>query len=628
MPRRSSGPARTVIPSPAADSGDRFVTVSESTFRSVVWVCYVIVLLVVVASHEPWRDELQAWGIGMDSTNLASLFRLSPFEGHPRLWHLLLYGVGHLARGWWLVAAVHTVIAATTAWIVLRYAPFSRRERVLMVFGYYFLFEYAVVVRVYGLGVLLAVLAMVCWTGQRQRPVLTALILIILANTSLMGLLVAVTATAAFFIEWAWTSSIERRAARVWAMFATVGAICILAAAGVYVQAAPPTEAWRDPARESARDSVRKSARESARRGIDNAATANPDDAPSTPTPGASGPDAEPVARGISMATSAPTAKTETQATRLPLWRIGVSLSIAARAFLPLAEVSRDGTVWQSGIVRPRTPLSLALAAILSGLIVSAALISCARRWSAVFMLAFGFAIIAVFSFTVRADLSTRHFGHLVVIWVLALWLARSGEASDGAWRRWTKRSERGGPILVAVLQLPMIVAGLQYVVGDIRYPFSDASHVAHLLEKPEFDGVPIIGQARAESMAVAALLDRRIWSAVEGRFTTHHDWNYVDPRLPAQLDTPQLSELGTLRAVESRFANACELVIVQNSRQRLPPTLVSRATLLFQSTGPVLSGERFSVWRVKRTNPSCVSRRRSESTPAAARDGKADTSL
>lgn len=44
----------------------------------------------VMAHHELWRDEVQAWLLARDSSSAIDLLSRQKYEGHPALWQLLL----------------------------------------------------------------------------------------------------------------------------------------------------------------------------------------------------------------------------------------------------------------------------------------------------------------------------------------------------------------------------------------------------------------------------------------------------------------------------------------------------------------------------------------------------------
>ena len=108
--------------------------------------------------HEIWRDEWQAWLIARDSNSLAELYENVKYEGHPTLWHLLLYGLTKITHDPWIMQLLHLIISMAAAALILFKAPFAAWQKIGLVFGYFFLFEYTVLSRSYGLSLLLVLL--------------------------------------------------------------------------------------------------------------------------------------------------------------------------------------------------------------------------------------------------------------------------------------------------------------------------------------------------------------------------------------------------------------------------------------------------------------------------------------
>ena len=214
-------------------------------FELTVLGLYALFVSVVSALHEPWKDETQAWRLAIDSDGLRELAYNARYEGHPLLWHVLLQLVGYLSRSWWAAAVLHVVIACVGAWLVLRYAPFTRLQKVLLVFGYYAAYEYAVVVRPYGLGMMLAFVACIAWTAPRRRIGWSVVCLVLLANTTFIGTLLAMTMALAFAIDWAWPDDAARRPSKRALVVAGSAAFLatVLVLAITVAQVRPPADA-------------------------------------------------------------------------------------------------------------------------------------------------------------------------------------------------------------------------------------------------------------------------------------------------------------------------------------------------------------------------------------------------
>ena len=61
----------------------------EKLYLATLMILYTILGSIIVFTHEPFRDEAQAWLIARD-TNVFEMFSLSKYEGSPMLWHFLL----------------------------------------------------------------------------------------------------------------------------------------------------------------------------------------------------------------------------------------------------------------------------------------------------------------------------------------------------------------------------------------------------------------------------------------------------------------------------------------------------------------------------------------------------------
>ncbi|MBL0169331.1 MAG: hypothetical protein IPP90_01205 [Gemmatimonadaceae bacterium] len=507
-----------------------------------VWLLHLVVLVVVAWHHEPWRDELQAWRLAIDSPDLRSMARNARYEGHPLIWHAVLHLLGKASREWWIVAAFHTALASGTAWIVLRFAPLPFWQRLVTILGYYLFYEYAIIARAYGLGVFLAVAACAAWTHRKRHPWLTGLLLVLLANTSVMGLLVAIPAALAFFIDWAWPDDGAARHAtsRILLVGGAIATIGAATTAIVYSQVVPPSSyAFRGDG--------------AAVEGIDK-------------------------------------------------WRIGTAVATPAKAFLPIARLNANGLQWRFGLVHPGTTFGLATADAIAVLILVMALATTLRRWSATVLLIAGSGVMIIFTFLVLQGYQ-RHHGHLVVVWLMSFWLAESGNPTLGRWQAFAQRFRPSSRYAFAGLHVPLLLASGQYMLGDVQYLFSDSVNVAQLLDRPEYAGTPIIAHQDSFGMAVAAHMHRPVWLAREGRVATYVTWGYSDPSLPVDIKPQSVGNIATLRLTRSMLRNHCRVVVITSSDDPLPPLLRPRASLIYATSVFVISGERYEIWQVTSPN-------------------------
>jgi hypothetical protein len=122
-----------------------------------VTLAFLIVAGLGIARHEMWRDEMHAWTFAADSRTPVELLHNMRYAGHPPLWHLLLFGISRFTSRPEAMQVLHLLLAASSVWLFARFAPFSRRVRALFAFGYFPLYEYGIISRNYGIGLLLLV---------------------------------------------------------------------------------------------------------------------------------------------------------------------------------------------------------------------------------------------------------------------------------------------------------------------------------------------------------------------------------------------------------------------------------------------------------------------------------------
>ncbi len=114
-----------------------------------------LLLALASAHHAFWRDEAQAWLLARDSASLSALLKNLRYEGHPPLWHLVLFPLAHLSGNPQWMKLPHILCALATNALLLFAKPLPMIVRVLAPFSYFLLFEYGVIVRNYAPGILL-----------------------------------------------------------------------------------------------------------------------------------------------------------------------------------------------------------------------------------------------------------------------------------------------------------------------------------------------------------------------------------------------------------------------------------------------------------------------------------------
>jgi hypothetical protein len=199
---------------------------------------FLAVVAVTILHHEMWMDELNPWVLARDSQSLDGLIRNMHQEPHPAVWYLLLYGLSRFTRNPLAMQMLHLAIATGVATLLAFRSPFTRLETWLLVFGYFFVFEYAVISRGYALGALLILTACAFYARPRPRLILVALCLAGAANTSAYGFFISAALALGIAVDRIAAASQRESAATM----AAAAAIFLAAAVIGAVTTAPPAD--------------------------------------------------------------------------------------------------------------------------------------------------------------------------------------------------------------------------------------------------------------------------------------------------------------------------------------------------------------------------------------------------
>jgi len=154
---------------------------------------YLVLGILGMSRHAMWRDEVFPWLLARNSASLPELFHNLRYDGpHFAVWHLILWVVSRWTHNIAAEQVVHLVLATTAVWLFVRCSPFSWKQKLLFGFGYFTLFEYCVICRMYVLVWLFMFLFCTAFATRRRTYLPLATILFVLANTTSYGTIMAV----------------------------------------------------------------------------------------------------------------------------------------------------------------------------------------------------------------------------------------------------------------------------------------------------------------------------------------------------------------------------------------------------------------------------------------------------
>ncbi len=174
---------QTAMPSPHPQTARRL--------RGWLVLPFLALFYVQLAHHGLWRDEINAWTLACVSTGIPDLLRRVHYEAHPALWYLILYGPSRLTHALWAFKLVEAAIATGIYLLLGLTTPFRRLELLLILGGYYVLFQYTVMCRMYGLELLFALLYVHFRMGHPAWTVRNTVWLGLMANVDLTGAILA-----------------------------------------------------------------------------------------------------------------------------------------------------------------------------------------------------------------------------------------------------------------------------------------------------------------------------------------------------------------------------------------------------------------------------------------------------
>ncbi len=197
--------------------------------------------------HEMWRDEIQAWLLARDSESIFELLANMKYEGHPALWHLCLMPLSRITASPIMMQVFHLLLAASTVFLFTCYAPFNKVQKFLFSFGYFALYEYAIVARNYAIGVLLIIIFCVLYRERYKRFLWIGVVLILLPHTSVHALIVTIAIALGLMCEYLYfyccrdeadQVSSTKNKQHIWIGFALIGIGIVTA----IIQLNPPSD--------------------------------------------------------------------------------------------------------------------------------------------------------------------------------------------------------------------------------------------------------------------------------------------------------------------------------------------------------------------------------------------------
>lgn len=161
-------------------------------FSEIFSFVFFIFAFIGVLNHELIIEEAHNGLIAWNSHSIFDLYNNLKYEPHPPLWYLVVSFLNIVFPASFTMQVFNVLIASISAWIILKYSPLSRVQNLLLIFGYFPFYEFAIISRGYTLGVFFVLLFCVFAVRPSKSYLILSALLILLSLTSFVGLLLAI----------------------------------------------------------------------------------------------------------------------------------------------------------------------------------------------------------------------------------------------------------------------------------------------------------------------------------------------------------------------------------------------------------------------------------------------------
>lgn len=498
-----------------------------------------------VRHHEMWLDELQAWLIARNSFSVGELFFNLRQENHPALWNLILYSVTRFTSNLFAMQLLHLFVATATVFVFVRYSPFNRLQKILFPFGYFALFEYGVISRSYALGVLLVFLFCLLFVKNKEKSLVPAILLALLANTSLYGFILAI----AMFIGWVAEILIDKRIRKR----LLVGSFLIFTAGATasVVQLLPPA---------------------------DSATSAD-----------------------VYFVKSRVSKVSEMSADNFKL--LGYSVKTIWDGYFPLPYVFQQ-EFWNTNILLNMSgPVKPAIGVAASILIVGFILFLLVSRPGILLIYLVGTVSILMFTYLFHFG-ALRHHGHHFILFVSCLWLFSCKQSSqrfliDGQSRLFAiasafsyKFHKKYGELLFTAVLCVHLAAGVFALTMDILYPFSASKAAAEFIKSTQLADLTIIANPDFAVSPLSAHLDKRIYYLEYNEFGSFAKNHYGKKDLSSEEILRKTAALLTDRS------EALLLVVNKDIPENGQPVQIEKLAVFSET---IIYEEPFYIYKIKK---------------------------
>lgn len=388
-------------------------------------------------------------------------------QGHPYTWNAILYFISHfITQNPESMKAVHLAISTISVFLILKYAPFNKIIKVMLVFGYFFFYEYSIISRNYALGVLCIVIFCILYKNKYKNILPIAIVLFFMGQANAYSFIISIALFLSLVIEFIldrkYVAKNIRKIYIILAVLIVIGEILF-----IYWQLGPQL-------------------------------TLNRTDITAF------------------SAFNRTTGEYIVSFVRLTKGIINV--------FIPIPQLSINFWDTDRLLTNFLSNYRFLYTFLLSAILLIIPLFVLKRR--SIYLYVFGLVgILIIPVFIYRA--SIRHYGHLFLLFMACIWLSNINKSDKYLINFKGKANKIFKTTFLTIILIPSLIGSSVAFYYDWKYPFSNGKYVAEYIEKNyDKDEIVIVGYQDYATETVAGYLDKDIYYPNSKSFKKLVDWS------------------------------------------------------------------------------------------------------
>ena len=443
----------------------------EKYYPFIVTAVFLALSIILMYHHEFWRDEIQSWLIGSESSSISEFINnMRDNQGHPFLWNAILYFTSHfITENVESIKIIHLAISTALVYLFLKYSPFNKTIKTMFVFGYFTFYEYSIISRNYALGLLLMVVFCILYKNKYKNIIPISIVLFFMGLLNIYSFLLSVVLFLMLLVEFVIDRNVIKK--NIYRIYIVIAIIVILAEIlFVYWQMYSQT--------------------------IDNS-------------------------WNLTISSLFNKSIDEYKASLT-----NVSYGII-KTYIPIPQVIIK--FWESSIIIYfLSRYSFLYIFLFSLILLIIPLFFIKRRTILLYIL--GVTSILFIPFFIYIG-SNRHFGHLFMLIIISLWLSQINKGDKyliKSRKNFIKKSQN--IFLIIILSFSLIGSSIAFYF-DYKYPFSNGKYVADYIEENfNKDNLVIVGYVDNTTQTIAGYLDKDIYYPNSKDFKKLVSWNKRRP--------------------------------------------------------------------------------------------------